>query len=371
VKDVVLLLAGAGLGLGMTVAFEDRFKSWIERRQRLRRARAIRRTFVDADGPVCVAGHRTDFYLIEGDGEAVLEPQRLTVDIRSSGVELPADIAERRRTIAAELAETQDAPSGTVAPWNSPNMVGLIRYRIARGTGREELEIHLDGFRSDYATFAATVLGLDEGAASLRRQYLPTAAATLRAVRSPIPVLAHGIGVALLGFTDDNQVILTRRRNEARARPGERDITVVEGMDAQQDRLPSDQLDAYATAVRGCWEELGVRVSYDDVRFLGFGVDMAYYQWNVLGTVDLHYSADEVIDRYLFHAKDRFEGRLEPVPATPVQVFEALRREHAWDTAVVTAYLALCRRFGVPETRKAANRVFGGHPNEAPWRRRR
>ena len=233
--------------------------------------------------------------------------------------------------------------------------------------------MNLDMSVSDYATFAATVLSLDSeikkdaagGLASpttLRREYLQTSTEVSSAVRKPLPFLANGVGVVLLAFTDDGNVILTRRRDSSRARPRQRDVSVVEGIHTTHDATGSGRVDVYLTAIRACREELGVSVTNNDVQLLGFGVDMKYYQWNFFGSVELRCTTDEAMELHAMNAKDRWEGQFEAVVAEPGVVFEQLRSDGAWDTAMITAYLAFCKRIGVTRTRQAAAKVLRANP---------
>src|SRR6266498_5627996 len=160
-------------------------------------------------------------------------------------------------------------------------------------------------------------------------------------------------------LSQDFRVLTTHRRLESRARPGECDVTVVEGIDANFDAIGSGRLDIGATALRGCREELGVEVSARDVSILAFGVDMTYYQWNFMGMVEIKLTADEVMAQHALHAKDRWEGKVEPVKLDAVSVFERMRQEKIWDCGLVTAYLALSKKCGAGSTREAAERVFG------------
>lgn len=330
-------------------------------------------TYTDAAGerPVTISGRRTGVYLIEGDGETVLEPQHVTINLRSSEIDLPPIIAELQQRIAARLEVPQPSVGRGVAPWNSPAMVALTGYRKGRTPIQEHAVINLDMHVNDYATFAATVLSLDSDLekvtpdglrvqTTLRREYLPTPADIHRAVDKPIPFLANGVGIVLLAFTDDEKVILTRRRESSRARPGQRDVSVVEGIHAVHDASGSSRVDAYLTAVRACREELGVSVTNNDVRLLGFGVDMKYYQWNFFGMVELGCTSDEAMELHAMNAKDRWEGQIQATAANPVTVFEQLHSDGTWDTALAATYLAFCKRIGITQTRWASARVFGG-----------
>jgi TIR domain len=302
------LLASSGRGVKPSVFIDDR------------RDDAAFEAYLDAaagERPVTISGRRTGVYLVEGDGETVLEPQHVMISLRSSEIDLPPVIVELRRRMAARLEVPQPSTGRGVAPWNSPAMVALTGYRKGRTLIHEHAVMNLDMHVNDYATFAATVLSLDSEIekvtpdglrvqTTLRREYLPTPADVYRAVDKPIPFLANGVGVVLLAFTDDDKAILTRRRESSRARPGQRDVSVVEGIHAVHDASGSSRVDAYLTAVRACREELGVSVTNNDVRLLGFGVDIKYYQWNFFGIVDLRCTSDEAMELHAMNAKDRW-----------------------------------------------------------------
>ncbi|MGQ0838030.1 hypothetical protein [Actinokineospora sp.] len=377
--DIVLLIVGAVLGsvfgLVCAVFYQDRWKARVARRKHLRLANAVARMHPEPSGPVHIAGKATTVHLLEGDGNLVLDARNITIRLRPDAVDLPDAVAACRDRVVAEVRA--EAGAGVASTWNSDSLVALCGYRIGRSGGHEASSLDLDVAPADYATFAATVLGLDrefdrpDGAGNavrttLRRDFLATDGH--HTVARPLPFLANGVGVALVGFTDDDRLLLTRRRPSTRARPGERDVSVVEGMHTLLDRKVGGTLSAYTTAVRGCREELGVDIAEEDVRLLGFAVDMTYYQWNFLGLVDLRRSAGEVLEAQLLHAKDRWESRLEPVPIDPVAVFTRIRADGIWDLGLVAAYLALCFRCGPNPVRRAAEQVFGGKPDRPLWR---
>ncbi|REH48550.1 hypothetical protein BCF44_105409 [Kutzneria buriramensis] len=373
---VLGVLLGGPFGVICAVLFQDRWKARVERRKRLHVANAITRMQHQGDGMIHIAGRPTTVHLVEGDGSLVLEPEHVDIDIQRDPVPLPPEVAAVRERVLREMDVDRGNSVGVVPTWNSKRLVALRGYRISRTSRHEKSRMQLETAPVDYATFCATVLRLDEefervdgsGATvrtTLRRDYLTSDDAVVR----PVPFLANGLGIALLAFTDDDKVLLGRRRPTARARGGERDVSVVEGMHSKMDRNPDGSLSAYRTAVRGCEEELGVQVEPADVRLLGFAVDMKYYQWNFYGRVNVRLSAAEVIEAQRLHAKDRWEAKLEPVDLDPEAIFERMRQDGIWDTGLVAAYLALCSRLGPEPVRRAAERVFGAKPDHVPWRR--
>lgn len=379
-RDAVNLFIGTLIGslfsLWLTVYYEERWTGYHRRHLHLRRTRAIRESWipVHGDGPVALASRRTRFYLVEGDGETVLESQYLTVVHRPERVALPAEVEYLRTAAEESLSAGRTDPDTPVASWNGTTLAALRHYQSTRAGDAEHVSLQLHVSSNDYATFMATVLGLDEpipamakyrtdsdvGTTSLRDLYFPDSGhdAVLAAVRRPIPFLANGIGVGLLAFTNDDKAVLIRRRKASRARPGQRDVSVIEGLHTVHDSPRNGAIDPYLTAVRGCREELGVEVDTHDVLILGFGVDMIYYQWGLLGSVELRLPSYRLLEQASRNARDRWEGRIETISADPMLILEQLAIDGTWDTALVTAYLALCKRYGIRETNRAVERVF-------------
>jgi hypothetical protein len=320
-------------------------------------------------------------HIVEGDGRLLLEPANVQIRLEREPVELSPFVRDARaRVLDAMAASTTDA-GGVEPAWNSETLVTLLGYRIARTGAREDSQLLLSACPTDYATFTATVTGLDDELdvvgpdgtrtkSSVRQRYLYDEAVTAEAIDRPLPELANGLGVALLVFTDDDKVILARRRTTARARPGERDVSVVEGLHTEHDRSAADALDVISSAVRGCEEELGIQVGRRDVKILALGVDMTYYQWSFLGLVNAPYTAAQILDRHALHARDRWEARLEAVPADPRAVFQRFKQDGVWDLGLVTAYLALCHRVGAEAVHRAAVEVYGRQRRLSPLPRR-
>jgi hypothetical protein len=379
--EALSLLGGTAAGVFVGARYQDRLQRAVERRKRLRYARRIAKR-QHGDGGVSVAGLETRVHIVEGDGRLLLEPAHIQIRLDQQPVELPPFVeAARARALERMSAPAADG-SGVEAAWNSEHLVGLLGYRISRTGAHEDSQLQLSVCPTDYATFTATVTGLDDEfeapatdgtieRTTVRRRYFPDAEATARVIDRPIPELAHGLGVALLVFTDDDKVLLARRRDTATARPGERDVSVVEGMHTEHDRSSAGTLDVVTAAIRGCEEELGIQVGRRDVRILALGVDLTYYQWSFIGLVTAPYTAAQVLDRHALHARDRWESRLEAVPAEPRAVFERLKQDGVWDLGLVTAYLALCHHGDVDDVHRAAVEVYGQERRRSPLPRLR
>lgn len=305
----------------------------------------------------------TRVHLVEGGGGFELLPGHVHVNWRDLPCQRPAPIEERRAAKLAEMAASTDY-AGVRPAWQSETLVALEHYTVVREGADEQPALSLVCRPVDYATFAATNTALDEpfelpggrGVTTLRHLYLPDPEA---AVRRPVPHLANGLGVAVVVFSCDDQVILSRRRADANARPGELDVSVVEGLHATHDRSAA-VVDPFAACRRGCDEELGLHVRPDQLSLLGFGVDLTYYQWTFFAAVASHQSAAQILDGAALHAKDRFEGSLLARPLDPRRLLELARDEQMWDLGLTALYLGLCQRIGVAGVRSAAEAAFAG-----------
>lgn len=117
-------------------------------------------------------------------------------------------------------------------------------------------------------------------------------------------VLSQGVGIVLTVVTADEKIVLTRRRADTGIRPNELDVSVVEAIDPYQDAVENSNgeqhsrktIDLYKVAIRGLKQELGMVASRDQIHLLGFGVDLEYYQWNIIGTVNTNLTSSQIIE---------------------------------------------------------------------------
>src|SRR5690242_16100108 len=134
------LLVGAVIGLILTVLIEDQLKSLRSatfKRLRLRLVKPLspyeRKGFTL--GPL-----KTDFEIIEGDGEAVIPEDSIYVSVDNEMVDLPTEIAEWKEQIAdREAAKRQ---RGEQAAWNGESYA-IERFVVSRKPGMETPEIFI------------------------------------------------------------------------------------------------------------------------------------------------------------------------------------------------------------------------------------
>lgn len=294
------------------------------------------------------------FQVIDGDGVLTYTPSTITCAIDPSPLELPPDVEALRAEVMME--EEAKKKAGEHFHWNGPQLA-LKRYRIGRTVPDEKMELHLVLQNTDYYTFRATVLSLDrplKDGKTLREKYLNPAP------EDPIPFLAIGLGVAFVLFTSDEKLILSRRSSHASARPGELDISFVEGIHAQLDRTSDGTCpNVYSSAIRGAEEEVGIDLQPPDFHLLGFGVDHDYYQWNLIGMANLPMTSQEALRRRTRGASGKWEVRDFPIiDARPDAVWEFIAKEKLWAMGWAALYWSLVYKYGRDVVDKSAEDFF-------------
>lgn len=300
---------------------------------------------------------QTAWLVIDGDGAAAYEPAEVVCRVDPTPLTLPPSIQARRTQIS--IREAGKMAEGLPAQSNGP-LYALRRYAIRRTTAREGLGVTFTFSETDYFTFQATVMSLDLPLAADRQTLRQAYIATDERCVEPIPFLAVGFGVGLAIVTRDNQIALTRRSDTVGARRGELDVSVVEGVHPVLDRsATSTAPDLYHTAVRGAAEELAIDLAPADVRFLGFGVDLQYYQWNMLGCARTGLTAAEILARRSRGASGKWEAcRIEFADFELHGLLRLLRDTTIWSSGCCTIYWALVNAFGNEATSRAVADVF-------------
>lgn len=357
--NLISYLVGAIVGLVLGVVFEEPLTA--------AKIRAIKwfRTLIYRNRPIAprpetftLGTLETSWLVIDGNGELAYTPDTVTCCLEGP-LTLPPEIEARRAAI--EERERAKRAAGQVYQWNGP-LLALERYAIGRSVPNEDLEVTFTLRPTDYFTFQATVASLDADLfpgppnLTIREKYLKD-----HDHSQPIPFLANGFGVALVIFTSDQKLLLYRRHDSTGVRAGQIDASVVEGVHPTLDRsIMHRGPDLYHTAIRGAEEELGIELVQDQIAFLGFGVDLEYYQWNMLAVAHASETSSTVLERYRRGTSGKWESKkIEIIDSTPPFVFNYLRKEKLWSTGIVAIYWALVHEYGRKRVELAAKEVFG------------
>jgi hypothetical protein len=347
------------VGLVLGVLFEHRLVAAKDRFGRRWRAVAGRSS-LERRPPegFSLGGRRYPFLVIDGDGETAYRPGAITTIVDESVVDLPPDID----AIKNEISQREEAKKlrGLPALWNGP-LFALDRYALSRAES-EALELTLALRRSDYFSFQATVMSLDRKLTSspagptIREKYLGGPD-----LIEPVPFLAQGFGVAVVVVSHDQKLLIGRRSANAGARPGQLDITFAEGVHPELDRAANHPgPDLFRTAVRGAQEEVGIEIPAERLAFLGFGLDIEYYQWILIGMARIDETARAALDKRERGTGGKWEARrFELVNFEPETVFRFLAAERSWAIGWVSVYWALVQEYGRRRVEEAAGKVLG------------
>lgn len=352
-------LVGAVLGLLMTVLFEEQVLAAKRRMTKWLALTFYRPKVITHNPETFVLGNlRTSWIMIDGDGQSVYVPETITCLVNDTPLSLPPEVIELRSRI--ESREVTRKADGLSYQWNGP-FYALERFAVGRTIPEECMEVVLTFRPSDYFTFQATVMSLDVSLGdplnsfTLRQRYLEHHASS-----QPLPFLANGFGINLVILTGDRKLLLSRREDSVGARPGELDVSVAEGVQPLLDRATTYHgPDLYRTAIRGAQEEVGIELIQSEITFLGFGVDMNYYQWQMLGVARISETAERVLNSRRRGTGGKWEAkRIEVIDSDPLKVWPYIKTHGMWSTGLATLYLALVNEYGRKQVNDVAEKLF-------------
>jgi hypothetical protein len=286
---------------------------------------------------------QTTEVVLDGDGTGVYLPQHIRSHYIPVAEALPEELQARKAHIQQEQ-EVRRA-NGDPYQWNGERY-SLSKFNISRDPMHEDMTLDLWFRPSDYYTFLATSMSLQEP--EMRAKYLADVEWD-----EAVPLFSHSFGAYLTLVTADGYTILVQRGKRVGNRPNTFDISLAEGLSRPLDRGTNSQApDIYRCALRGLSEELGlhepVDFSLSDILFLSFAVDTQYCMWGLFGMVKLQRRADEVLQKIQRGVRDKFENRrLFAVPFTPQDVCSfVFSHEPFAPGGLVCLYHALVHEFG-------------------------
>ncbi len=177
--------------------------------QAVRSVRASFRWLVSRFGPTELDGRSQRFRLgdtpidcsiLEGSPSESIPTDMIRCYLSQEKLELPEDLAQLRARIEQEQERIKSA-DGEPCFFNGP-MVALEGYSRGRTPGTEEQHLALHFIKTDYYTFLATAMSLDQPSSSeltagtVREKYLASPDYT-----RPVPLLATSFGVNMTVVT--------------------------------------------------------------------------------------------------------------------------------------------------------------------------
>src|SRR5258708_1861109 len=192
---------------------------------------------------------KTTWKTLDGDGGGIYLPQHIRSHYIPFAEELPKELQVRRTQIQQE--QEQNRAQGVPSFWNG-QIYALDRFVIGREPTNEDMTLDLWFRPSDYYTFLATNMSLNEPA--LRGKYLADVDWS-----EAVPYFSHSFGVSLAVVTSDGYPVFTQRGKTVGTRPKVYDTGVIEGLSRPIDRGTTGEApDVYRCACRGLAEELGL-----------------------------------------------------------------------------------------------------------------
>lgn len=293
----------------------------------------------------------SSYLILDGDGQHRYSPRSIRCHFQALPQKFPPELEARRRAIEQEQEQAQR--EGRPFYWNGERFY-LDRFIISREGPEEELALDLWFGPSDYYSFLATNMSLDDP--SIRSRYIS------EEWDQPPRFFSNAFGIYLLVATRDHQVILTRRGASLGSRPLEFNISMCEGLSAS-DAGPSGAPDLYHCASRGMEEELGIapdEFDPQDIHFLSFGIDVKYAQFCLLGLLRISsLTANDLLRRRRMGVKDRIENKqLYALPFEPASLISFVLSRGPWAPAgLACLYHCLVRQFG----RVSIDRCLSAH----------
>jgi hypothetical protein len=337
-SEELRLIEASSPGLSGTVLPENY-------RERLTETVMVKNAHLLEEGDRCFSFGKiaTTEIILDGDGTAVYLPQHIRTHYIPVARELPSEFQVRKERIQQEQEEKK--ANGDPYQWNGERY-NLTKFNISRDPMQEDMTLDLWFAPSDYYTFLATSMSLQEP--EVREKYLADVEWD-----EAVPLFSHSFGTYLTVIASDGYTILVQRGKGMGCRPSTFDISLAEGLSRPLDRSTTSHApDLYRCACRGLSEELGLHAPADfsvsDILLLSFAVDTEYCMWGLFGVVKLHKRIDEVLQNMKRGVRDKFESRkLFPIPFTPEDVSSfVFSHEPFTPGGLLCLYHALVHEFG-------------------------
>lgn len=307
--------------------------------------------FEEWDGRFSFGRKKTTGMVLDGDGMSMYLPQHIRSHYIPIAAQLPEELQARRDAFQQE--QEQKRTQGLPFFWNG-NIYSIDRFVIGREPANEEMTLDIWFRPSDYYTFQATNMSLDDQ--DLRQRYLGENVDWYETV----PHFSHSFGTSLVVVTSDGYALLTQRSSRQGSNAGYYSISANEGLSRPLDRgIDSEAPDVYRCAIRGMSEELGLHApddfSPDDILFLTFEVDTQYALWGVLGMARIRRTVEELRDIRQSRVKDKIENQqIIPVPFTPEDICSfVFSQEHWTPGGLICLYHSLVHEFGYERVDRA------------------
>lgn len=285
-------------------------------------------------------GRETSVTVIDGNGRALYDPKNIVCIV----VPKPQAQVSAVDYWYSKLSDDHDrqADGGGFTTWDGL-LFSLLKFDISRTAGDENPVLRLYVYQTHYSLVSAVINNLD--------REVPTQTEKLSdyidnfKFRPMEPyILPNGIGVAATVITRDNKIVFVRRSERSGFRPGESDISIVEGLFPREDHTHQgiNFRDVFSRGFNEEICEIDQEADELDISILGLVFDRKYNQWNIIGTISSSLTQEEIISRHNSGTLGKWElSRLDFVDFSIRDVLLYCSSHEMWDMALVDLYFSL------------------------------
>ncbi len=288
---------------------------------------------------------RTRLFVLQGDGNMKYSRNSIRCFYSDFTPKSPDNIADRILEKDRLLERLHE--EGKKDLWDGVG-VGLTDFKINLDEKEKILGIDVEFYKSRYAAFLATVVEIGKETSSPGPKPIFDEYLNNKQPDYVCDYLARHVGVACLVITSDNYIIFSERSDNSGARPGQFDLSFVEGIEPTKDcdaRHKKNRIDVYNTIQRGCLEELGFKPAIREIGVYGFAVDWSFYQFNFLAIIRSSLTYEEIAAMRNGRASGSWELRkIHAIPYADISCLEFMYRNKMWAFCHVLVYWALIQK---------------------------
>ena len=335
IKDIFIFLGGSAVGgfieLVTAIIFEDTARKFFNRTKR--QYLSLYSKFKSVSQPsyhdfFSIGKWKVNCMVLEGSVDKPYLSGSISCKLDLTPLDLPEDLRQIRNRVAQEQKNHAEQ-HGYPLFYNGP-MVSLQSFSFTRTPSAEDPLLFLKFKITDYYTFLATALSLNENVTeatgkhvTIREKYLSN-----MNYNDPIPFIATSFGINLAIITkDDFLFYVNRSRNKGLSNYSDHfSVPVLESVHPEFDKVEEGKLNLFKTAKRGIKEELGIDIQETSIKLFSLVVDTAWYMYGMTGVAHINYTKDDIISRRSIGVKDKWESSdFFFLPLNPKSVADNLR----------------------------------------------
>lgn len=277
-----------------------------------------------------------DWFVIEGSSSDPYTPNNIICQFDPTPLVLPPDRQQKKNLIEESQAKVEKT-YGSRDFHNGPTLA-LGGFRRGQLGDMEEPLLNLQFRPSDYYTYLATAMSLDEPINIEQAKVITVRDKYLRNIRyeTPIPEFASAFPINLNVITSDGYIVISKRAETTGGYPDYIFPAINEIVNPVADRSAIGTMSLFTTAQRGASHELNIEIAEDELIFFTLGVDTRWYFYGLTGLIrSKTFSRDDILSRRSLGSKERWESpELYFLPHDPESIAKFMReisRTEKWD----------------------------------------